>query len=66
MKKTYIIPILEVAYITEELPIALSKNRISDAGDGVEIDPSTMGGGDGGDAVKSNDVYNVWDDDWSR
>ena len=66
MKKTYIIPALQVAYITNELPIAASnRNKISSDGNSVSFDPNSMGGSDGSDAVKRND-YDVWDDDWSR
>ena len=66
MKKTYISPELQVAYLAEELPIAES-NKIQSKNGSVEINfnPGTMGDGDGGDAVKSN-TYDVWDDDWSR
>ena len=63
MKKTYIIPTLQVAYIAEELPIAQSRNRISADGNSATLDPNNMVGGDGGDAVKTN-TYNVWDDEW--
>lgn len=60
MKKTYIIPKMLVAFMVEELPIAGS-NEVNDDGT-VNINPGTIEGGDGGDAVKRN--YNVWDDDW--
>lgn len=60
MKKTYIIPRLQVAYVTEELPIAQS-NVVN--GESVNLNPNSMEGGNGSDAVKAN-VYNVWDDEW--
>lgn len=40
-----------------------TSNRVDN--NAIELNPSTMKGGDGGDAVKGNS-YNVWDDDWSR
>ena len=66
MKKTYIIPTLQVTYIAQELLVAES-NKIQSKNESVEINfnPGTMGEGNGGDAVKSN-TYDVWDDDWSR
>ena len=60
MKKTYIIPTLQVAYIAEELPIAQSNQA---NGRNINLNPNTMKEGDGGDAVKTN-TYNVWDDEW--
>ena len=63
MKKTYIIPTLHVAYIAEELPIAQS-NRIN--GNTVNLNPTTMGEGNGDDAVKQRVDYSVWNDDWSQ
>lgn len=63
MKKTiYISPLLKQTTLAEELPIAES-NIVS--GDSIEINPSTMEDGSGGDAVKYNS-YSVWDDDWSK
>ena len=63
MKKTYISPELHVAYLAEELPIAQS-NRVN--GSSVSLNPNTMVGADGSDAVKRDNTYDVWDDDWSR
>ena len=63
MKRTYIIPALQAAYIAEELPIAQS-NEVNNSGI-VNLNPTTMDRGDGSDAVKRND-YNVWNDDWSQ
>lgn len=46
-----------------ELPVNTS-NEVGD-NNAIELNPSTMYGGDGDDAVKGNS-YNIWDDDWSR
>ena len=63
MKKTYISPALQVAYIAHELPIAGS-NEVN--GNTVNLNARTMKEGDGSDAVKRDNTYDVWDDDWSR
>ncbi|MBP5770752.1 MAG: hypothetical protein J6W75_05260 [Bacteroidaceae bacterium] len=63
MKKTYIIPALQETYMVLELPVNTS-NEVGD-NNAIELNPSTMYGGDGDDAVKGNS-YNIWDDDWSR
>ena len=63
MKKKYIIPALQVAHVAEGLPIAQS-NQVN--GNVVNLNPNTMSTGNGGDAVKGNSGYNVWDDDWSN
>ena len=62
MKKTYIIPALQVTYIAQEL-LLVPSNTVTH--DGVDLNPNTMKGGDGSDAVKAN-PYNVWDDDWQK
>ena len=62
MRKIYINPTLQVAYVDEELPVAQSNTVGSQ---GVSLNPNTMKEGDGSDAVKANS-YNVWDDDWNK
>ncbi len=63
MKKTfYIAPLLKLTVLAEERPIAAS-NEIS--GNSIDLNPGTMKGGDGTDAVKGS-IYNVWNDDWSN
>lgn len=63
MKKTfYKAPLLKLTVLAEELPIAES-NTVD--GDKINMNPGTMGEGDGGDAVKGS-IYNVWNDDWSN
>ena len=61
MKKKYINPILHVAHVAEELPIAQSNQA---NGENINLNPNTMNDGDGVDAVKRN-TYNVWDDVWN-
>lgn len=62
MKKTYVIPAMQVVTFAQEKPVAYS-NQVD--GNGFTLNPTTMDEGDGSDAVKHND-YNVWNDDWSR
>ena len=63
MKKTfYKAPLLKLTVLAEELPIAES-NTVDE--NNIHMNPSTMGEGDGGDAVKGS-IYNVWNDDWSN
>ena len=61
MKKTYIIPAMDVTLVVAEEMIAGSITGVG--GDsGIEIgDGETPGEAD----VKGNN-YNVWDEDWSR
>ena len=61
MKKTYIIPALEIVSTTACNPLAQS-NRVSSDGK-VNLNSATMDAGNGSDAVKANN-YNVWNDDW--
>ena len=66
-KKKYIIPGLTIVEIKNETPIAGSNNV---NGDSLIINPGTMGGGDGGDAVKhrNDDDFDFGggsSDDWS-
>ena len=49
-KKKYIIPGLTIVEIKNETPIATSNMVNGDSS--LIINPGTMGGGDGGDAVK--------------
>ena len=49
-KKKYIIPGLTIVEIKNETPIATSNMVNGDSS--LVINPGTMGGGDGGDAVK--------------
>jgi len=62
-KNSYTAPVLRTKEIAQELPVAQS-NQVTD-GSGVNLNPSTMEEGDGGDGVKAN-RFNVWDDDWSH
>lgn len=62
MKKRYITPALQATWVALSLLQSVS-NTIGDDGT-ANLNPGSMEGGDGGDAVKRN--YNVWDDDWSR
>ncbi len=60
MKKTYIIPQTQIRFIELEGLVAVSlqmgEGEISDAND-VFVK---------GESSNTQDVYNVWDDDWSK
>ena len=62
-KNQYVTPELQVLNIGIQSMIAQS-NVVGE--NGFTLNPSTMKGDDGSDAVKSSSDYNVWDDDWSR
>ena len=63
MKKNYITPELLIVKVSAHSMLADS-NAISTDGNSVNLNPNTMTGDDGHDAVKGN--YNVWNDDWSE
>lgn len=64
MKKTYIIPEVEIHAICVESLIAESPLNVTQTGDTAGLnDKSATEGEDA--LVKGND-YDVWSDDWSR
>ena len=63
MKKIYIAPALRATALSLQGIIAQS-NQFD--GNSVNLNPETMGDGDGSDAVKSTGGFNVWSDDWSN
>ena len=64
MKKIYIIPELNITKLTVENMVAASPLSSVSGLDGVSKGQGDFTGGAAD--VKSNDVYNVWDDAWSR
>ena len=65
MKKTvYIAPAIEVTMVELSTLIANSPLSTVSGLDGVTKGQGEFQGG--ASDVKSNDTYNVWDDDWSR
>ena len=66
MKKTYIFPETTVVVLSVADGVL---NYVSENGTAT-INPGTISGGDGGDAVKADrgyrQDYNVWNDDWSQ
>ncbi len=61
MKKTYIIPQVEIHAITVETLIATSPDKPSAA-----IDPTKSAAAEDLDVKGNTQSYDVWDDDWSR
>ncbi len=66
MKKSYINPAMYIVVTALAESVLNLSNQLSSNGSSVVLNPSTMGDGDGSDAVKSYSSYNVWDDDWSQ
>jgi hypothetical protein len=65
MKKTYIIPELNITKLAVENMIAQSITGTQGA-DGIGVGGSSSGANVTAGNVKDNESYNVWDDDWSR
>ena len=65
MKKTYIIPQVEIHAVNVEGLIATSPLNVANSGDTADL----KGGSATKDAdglVKGGNSYDVWDDDWNR
>ena len=60
MKKNYIIPELLIVKVSAHSMLLSGSNTID--GNSVNLNPNTMVGGDGGDAVKYQGNYVQWDD----
>ena len=61
MKKTYIVPSIDITEVVLCAIIAASGDGVTSDGDVAT--PDNPGSGDGSDAAVKRH-YNVWDDDW--
>ena len=65
MKKTYIIPAMDAAQLSQCLPIATSGN-LTPQQDGTITGKLGDGTASGTGLVKGDETYDVWSDDWSK
>lgn len=64
MKKTYIIPIVEIHAICVENLIAASPLNVTQSGDTAGLNDKSATSGE--DALVKDNNYDVWSDDWNR